>query len=296
MSGESAADLAGLAGLADLAQAGWRGELQLDYRSEQGRTLCHDRHSGPLRVLQPLYPEGAGICHHVVVHPPGGVVGGDELDLQATLGAGSHALITTPGATRFYRSEGAIALQQATLTVAGGARLEWLPMEAIAYSGCLARNRVRAHLAPGAEMIGWDLLALGLPASGLAYVAGSFEQSLELPGVWLERGRVAAGDHTLLDGGPGLAGHRVLGTLWFAAGTPLPAAQRDALLEAARECLAGHALAATAGATSPQAGVVLLRVLARQVEPAMQLFMQVRAAWRQLTWGLAAEPPRIWRT
>jgi urease accessory protein len=270
--------------------------LRLDYRSDAGRTLCHDRHVGPLRVLQPLYPEGPAICHHVVVHPPGGVVGGDELHLEATLAAGCHALITTPGATRFYRSEGAAALQQATLKLAAGARLEWLPMEAIAHSGCQAVNGVRAELAPGAEMMGWDLLALGLPSSAQAFEAGCFEQRLELPGVWLERGRIAASDAVLLDGGPGLAGQLVMGTLWFAAGAPLPAARREALLDAARACVAGHALAATAGATSPQAAVVLLRVLARQVEPAMQLFMRVRAAWRRLAWDLAAAPPRIWRT
>ena len=86
--------------------------------------MAHDRHEGPLRVLQPLYPEGPGICHHVLVHPPGGVVAGDELHISATLQPGAHALVTTPGATRFYRSEGLQALQQTRLQLAEGARLE----------------------------------------------------------------------------------------------------------------------------------------------------------------------------
>ncbi len=274
----------------------WKAQLTLNYRRDGDQTVAHDRHEGPLRVLQRLYPEGPAICHHVVLHPPGGVVGGDELHLHATLAEGSHALITTPGATRFYRSDGAAALQSVRLQLAAGARLEWLPMEALAYSGCDAHSQVHMTLAPGAEMIGWDVLVLGLPAAEQPFVAGSFRQHLEVPGCWLERGRVSAADTTLLDSAAGLAGHRVLGMAWFAAGQGMLAAQRDTLLAAARDVLQGGGLAASAGATSPQSAVVLLRVLGHGVEPVMGLLARVRAAWRQAAWGLAAEPPRIWRT
>jgi len=92
---------------------GWHGHLQLNYRRAVDRTVLHDRHEGPLRVLQRLYPEGPGICHSVLVHPPGGIVGGDVLGLEVTLAPGAHALITTAGATRFYRSAGEIATQRA---------------------------------------------------------------------------------------------------------------------------------------------------------------------------------------
>ena len=278
------------------APTGWRGALTLDYTARAGRTVGHDSHSGPLRVLKPLYPEGPAICHHVLVHPPGGVVGGDELHINARLAAGTHVLLTTPGATRFYRSEGAQALQQTTLRLADSARLEWLPMETIAYSGCLAQHRLRAELASGAEMMGWDVLVLGLAAAGQPFTAGCYGQQLELPGGWLDQARIAAADRPLLDGPQGWAGHTVLATLWFGAGEALAPARREALLEAARQACAGHALAATAGCTAPQPQVVVLRVLARGTEPAMQLLAQVRAAWRQLAWGLAAQPPRIWQT
>ena len=274
----------------------WQARLALQYWRDGERTLAHDRHEGPLRVLQRLYPEGPAICHHVVLHPPGGVVAGDELHLQATLAEGCHALITTPGATRFYRSEGALALQSVKLQVAAGARLEWLPMETLAYSGCEARSVVRMDLAPGAEMIGWDLLALGLPAAGQLFEHGSFSQHIELPGCWLERGRVAAADATLLQAPAGFGGRTVLGTAWFATGEDLQTARRERLLEVAREAVQGDALAASAGVTSPQSRVVVLRVLAQGVEPAMALLARVRAAWRQAAWGLAAAPPRIWRT
>jgi urease accessory protein len=275
---------------------GWHGHLDLHYRRDGERTTALDRHEGPLRVLQRLYPEGPRICHHVLVHPPGGIVGGDTLQLDARLDAGSHALITTPGATRFYRSAGEPALQGAHVQVAADARLEWLPLEAIAYSGCDAENRLRFELAPGAEMMGWDVLALGLPAANQAFVQGRFRQHLELPGVWLERGQIAAADSLLLDSPLGLAGHRVLGTLWFAAGSALAPARRDALLDSAREAAAASPLSRLAGATAPHPPLVVLRVLADRVEPLMQLLVAVWTRWRAQAWALPAEAPRIWRT
>ena len=275
----------------------WHARLQLHYTHDGSGTGALDRHEGPLRVLQRLYPEGPGICHHVLVHPPGGIVGGDVLELDARLDRNCHALITTPGATRFYRSAGDTSLQQVQCRLADGARLEWLPMETIAYSACQAHNRLRFDLAPGAEMIGWDLLALGLPAAGLTFERGQFVQELVLPGAWLERGRIDGTDSRLLDSPLGWAGRRVLATMWFAAGAALSSERRDALLDAARGCVVQHAeLSAHAGATAPQDRVVVLRVLAHRVEPAMQLFKQVWAAWRGAAWQLDATPPRLWRT
>jgi len=281
-----------------MSETGWRGRLELRYwRDAEGRTLAHDRHEGPLRVLRRLYPEGPGICHHVVVHPPGGIVGGDRIEIDVALESGAHALVTTPGATRFYRSEGPQASQDCTVRLADGARLEWLPLEAIAYDGCLARNGLHLALDVGAEALGWDVVALGLPEAGQAFERGVFEQSLALEGAWLERGRIAGDDGRLLRSPLGLAGHGVVATAWFAAGSSLSTSRRDALLDAARAVVESDApLAATAGCTAPHARVVVLRVLAHRVEPAMALLAAVRAAWRHAAWGLPAHPPRVWRT
>ena len=272
----------------------WRGQLALRYRREGDRTVAHDRHDGPLRVLQALYPEGPGICQHVLVHPPGGIVGGDELQIDAELGAGTHALVTTPGATRFYRSTGAMARQAARLVVEPGARLEWLPLETLAYPDCIAENRTTVELRPGGEAMGWEVLALGLPASAKPFDRGRFVQHLEVPGQWLDRGAIDAADTLLLDGAPGLAGERVIATMWFASGEPLPRARRDELLDAARAAIEA-AGCVRAGATSPASGVVVLRALGQRVEPLMTLLLAVRSAWRTAAWGLAAHPPRIWR-
>ncbi len=234
------------------------------------------------------------MCHNVLVHPPGGLVGGDTLDIQATVASGAHGLVTTPGATRFYRSLGEQAVQRAHVTLAAQARLEWLPLEALCYSGCLAENRLTMDLTPGAEMMGWDVTALGLPNAGLPFVKGSFKQHIELPGVWLERANLAAQDELLLNNPLGLAGHRCMATLFFAAGSKLDRKRRQAALDVAREVLESHGLQSTAGATSPNEQVVVVRVLAPVVEPAMDLLKQVWRAWRRHFWQLEAPNPRIW--
>ena len=275
---------------------GWHGHLQLNYRHAAPRTIVHDQHNGPLRILQSLYPEGDAICHNVLVHPPGGVVGGDVLQISAQLATGSHALITTPGATRFYRSTGALAQQMLTAKVAEQARLEWLPLETILYRNTLAENRMRFELAPGAEMIGWDVLALGLPASNELFDQGRYTQQIELPGVWLERGTIDGSDTRLLQSPLAWAGRSVLATMWFAAGQPIAPSRRDGLLDAAREAIDAHPLKATAGCTAPHAEVVVLRALAHRVEPAMKLLIDVWQRWRAAAWALPATPPRVWRT
>jgi len=278
----------------------WQGSLSLAYRRDHlrgdARTVLHDRHDGPLRVLASLYPEDAAVCHNVLVHPPGGLVGGDALEIAITAEPGAHALITTPGATRFYRSAGASAVQRLRATLETDARLEWLPLETIAYSGCIAENRMRFELAPGAEMIGWDLLALGLPASGQPFARGRFTQTVELPGRWLEHGVIDAQDQRLLDSPLGWAGQRVLATLWFATGSTMAPGRRDALLGAARDAIGADALRANAGATAVHDGVVVLRVLAPRVEPAMALLTRTWSAWREIAWQLSACRPRVWRT
>lgn len=275
---------------------GWHGHLQLNYRRDGERCIVHDRHSGPLRVLQSLYPEAPAVCHNVLVHPPGGIVGGDVLEIALSLEAGAHALLTTPGATRFYRSAGDTARQSLEATLAAGARLEWLPLETICHHGALAENSVRFRLAGGAEMIGWDVSALGLPASGEPFERGRYTQQIELPGAWLERGVIDGADTRLLDSPLGMAGERVIATMWFAAGEPIERARVERLADAAREAAAGHALRERCGITAVQPQVLVLRALAPRVEPAMSLLGEVWARWRQLAWGLAPCAPRVWRT
>ena len=279
----------------------WQARLALDYSLLAGKTVAHFEHTGPLRILRSLYPEAESICHNVIVHPPGGLVGGDTLDLQFQVACGAHGLVTTPGATRFYRSDGAPALQRTRLTLATEARLEWLPLEAIAYSGCQAENQLTMTLGAGAELIGWDVTALGLPAAGQLFAGrepgqldGRFTQHLELPGVWLERAHIHAGDALLLNSPLGLNGHHCFASMFFVTGSMLSRQRRDMALDTARAVINTHSLDATAGATSPDGRVVVVRALAPMVEPVLDLFKQVRLAWRAQLWQLPPVNPRIW--
>jgi urease accessory protein len=280
----------------------WHAQLQLHYQHNvqsdgSGRTTAHHLHEGPLRILQSLYPEGDRICHNVLVHPPGGLVGGDTLSIEVQVDTGAHGLVTTPGATRFYRSEGALALQTTSIQLAADARLEWLPLEALCYSGCKAENKLVMELAPSSELMGWDVTALGLPNAGLPFVLGDFLQHIELKHQWLERGRMAADDERLMDGPLGLVGHRCIASIFFVAGSPFTRARKEMALEAARDVASNHTLATTVGVTSPNPHVIVARVLSPVVEPAMALLRLIREAWRKELWNLRSEhAPRIWST
>ncbi|MES2414557.1 MAG: urease accessory protein UreD [Pseudomonadota bacterium] len=272
----------------------WYAQLDLDYNLEADRCVARHLHTGPLRILQSLYPEGDAVCHNVLVHPPGGLVGGDTLDIRVGVREGAHGLITTPGATRFYRSDGEAARQHARLTVETGARLEWLPLETLCYNACVAENRLDMTIHPGGELMGWDLTALGLPAASLPFERGSFCQHIEAPGVWLERARISAADGLLMNGPLGLAGNRCVASMFFVAGSKLGRARRQVALDSARAVIGVHSLASQAGATSPDAQIVVVRVLAPVVEPAMDLLRGIWAAWRRELWGMEAIRPRGW--
>jgi urease accessory protein len=159
----------------------WHARLQLDYTVEAERCVLRHQHSGPLRILQSLYPEGDAVCHNVLVHPPGGLVGGDTLDITATVGPGAHGLLTTPGATRFYRSAGERALQRTELTLADGARLEWLPLEALCYDACQAENRLTMHLAPAPACSAGTSPRWACPAPACRLPAGSSSSTSKCP-------------------------------------------------------------------------------------------------------------------
>ena len=273
---------------------GWQAKLRLDYSVEAQRCVARHVHEGPLRVLKALYPEGDRVCHHVLVHPPSGLVGGDELQINLHLQAGAHALITTPGATRFYGSDGLTAQQHVQAHVAEDATLEWLPLEALAYNRCQAHNQAVFHLAHGSRLIAWDVTALGLPHANQPFVQGQFQQHLEIAGTWLERGLIDAKDQRLLHSPLGLNGHTCVSTLVFAQGHAMADTLREQVVALARELCESHPLRWQSGVSSPDERVVVVRVLSAQVENAMALLRSIWLQWRQQCWQLPAVMPRIW--
>ncbi|HZE18182.1 MAG TPA: urease accessory protein UreD, partial [Mycobacterium sp.] len=179
-------------------------------------------------VQRPFYPEGAA-CHVYVLHPPGGVVGGDRLVLDVDVASGAHAVITTPASAKFYRSAGPLATQQQRLHVAQHGILEWLPQETIFFAGCQVDTSTHVNMAVGARFIGAEVVCLGRPASGERFEAGRCRQRLE---IWreeqpliIERAALEGG-HPILTERWGLAGSTVMGAL---IATPVGKAELQAV-------------------------------------------------------------------
>lgn len=272
----------------------WLAKLDVDYAVEAQRCVARHQHEGPLRILKSLYPEGDAVCHNILVHPPSGLVGGDELRIGLNLQAHAHALITTPGATRFYGSDGLTASQYVHVHLADHARLEWLPLEALAYSGCQAHNQVVFKLAPQSQLLAWDITALGLPHADQPFVKGRFQQHLQIEDVWLERACIQAEDHRLLHSPLGLNGHSGQATLLLAQGSDMHEEERARIAQMARDVCEGHSLRLQAGVSSPNPRVVVVRVLSDQLEPAVDLLKKIWLQWRSQVWGMPAVAPRIW--
>jgi urease accessory protein len=196
---------------------GWRASLDLGFERREGRTVLARRlHDGPLVVQKSLHPEGEAVCHAIIVHPPAGIAGGDALAIAVDAGAGAHALLTTPGAGKWYRSSGPWASQCVTIDAAPGACVEWLPQETILFDGSRADIRWQARLAGGARLVAWDILCLGRTGSGERYASGQarLETRIVRDGrlAWVERGRLGAGAPAMASRA-GVAGHTVIGTM-----------------------------------------------------------------------------------
>jgi len=272
-----------------VASAGWRAELALGYERHGERTvLALRRHDGPLVVQKALYPEGEGVCHTIVVHPPGGIAGGDDLAIDVSIGDGAAALLTTPGAAKWYRSAGPWALQRLVFEVQGA--LEWLPQETIVYKGALARMQTDIKLAGNARYLGWDILCLGRTGSGERYAAGETALATRVwregKLVWNERGRIDGGG-ALLGSAVGLGEKPVCGTL-LAASPEIS----DKLLAACRE----PAPASGDAAVTRMPGLLVARYLGDSTEAAKRYFTRLWHSLRPALLGRDAIEPRIWRT
>lgn len=270
----------------------WHAELRLEFALDDGVSrLVGRRHSGPLRVQKPLYPEGGALCHAIIIHPPGGVVGGDQLDVQAHVGAGAQALLTAPGAAKWYRANGHVTRQQVRLQADAGAAIEWLPQESIFFDQACVQLRHEVELAADASYLGLDIVCLGRSASGEKFNSGSISQHTQIRRggklLWWEQGVLVAGG-ALMHSALGMAGHSVCATL-IAVGAVLPAS----LVAALRELV--QPAGALLGVTQIKA-LVVVRLLCSDSEAARHLMLQ---AWQLLRPALLGRPgivPRIWNT
>ncbi len=282
-----------------LPAAAWRAHLALEYErravhgSEHGseRTvLAARRHDGPLLVQKSLYPEGDSVCHSIIVHPPAGIAGGDSLEIDARIGAQGHALLTTPGAGKWYRSAGAWAQQRNRFVVDEGACLEWLPQATIVFDGALARLDTEVRLAADARYIGWEILCLGRAGSGERFARGQCVARVAVlrdgKPLWMERAGIAAGG-LLMRSAAGWGGSTVCGTL-------------NAVAQNVQALDLGPCRAVTAKsghtAVTRLPGVIVARYLGDSSEAAAHYFAELWRLLRPLIAGRAAVAPRIWNT
>lgn len=273
------------------ADARWHATLDLDYAAGPARSyLRRWRHEGPLLVQRSFHPEPGGVCHSYILHPPSGLVGGDTLSLRATLAAGAQVLLTTPAASKFYRSAGATATLAQTLTLAPGARCEWLPQENLLFDRARARLVTRVELHGDARFIGWEITCFGRPACDEAFTGGRADLAFELrcdgKPLLLDRLRVD-GDSPV--GGAGLRGHAVSATLLACGGS---AETMRAALDAAREIDPGAAL----GGVTLIGRVLVCRALAAHAAPVRAWFERLWSLLRPLLLERPACAPRIWAT
>jgi urease accessory protein len=275
--------------IADATAPGWQAELELGFEPADGRTvLARRRHLGPLRVQRPFYPDGP-VCNVYIVHPPGGVVGGDRLDLRFDAGPGAHALLTTPAAGKFYRTAADEAVQKIEINLTD-ARFEWLPQETIYYPGARVRQKTVVSLDSTSRFIGWDIGSYGLMTRGERFDSGHVHQAFEL---WrgdrpllIDRLHLA-GEGRIFDALWGLSGHCVLGTLLAYPATSVDIDAARAALEAQTGITLGISLVD---------GVLIARVLARQADAATRAAFELWRVLRPRLLQREAVSPRIWAT
>ncbi|MFJ3048486.1 urease accessory protein UreD [Herbaspirillum chlorophenolicum] len=268
--------------------------LLLGFTNDAGTTrLTRREHFGPLRVQKPLYPEAPSVCHAIIVHPPGGIVGGDQLAIAAEVGDGAHVLLTTPGAGKWYRANGGVSRQTVSLRAGAGATLEWLPQETIFFDAADVRMEHEVDLAADAAYLGAEILCFGRTASGESFNSGSVGQRTGIRRggklVWFEQGKLQA-EAGAMHSPLALDGQTVCATL-IAVGDGMD----NALLGKLRETIGALALEGRSGATLMKQ-VLVARYMGQSSQVARQW---LHAAWHVLRPPLMqrdAAIPRIWNT
>jgi urease accessory protein len=266
--------------------SGWLARLELDIGLDGATSrLLRNRHAGPLRVQKALYPEGPGVCHAILVHPPGGIKAGDRLDIDCAVGARAHAFLTSPGATKWYRGDDGAATQSIRLRVDAGAALEWLPQETIYFNGARAVQDQSVDLAADARYIGCEVMCFGRRASGETFERGEVRLRNEIRRegrlLWYEQARI---DRQALAGPFGLDGASVCATL-VAVGQMLPADLHNAI----------RRLDPALGASQVKS-VFIARLLCGDSEHARRVMTAAWTLLRPHLLGMRAVAPRIWAT
>jgi urease accessory protein len=276
---------------------GWQARLALHYGPRADKTrLIAKQQLGPLTLQRAFYPEG-NTCHSYILHPPGGVVGGDSLVIDIHTDAGAHCLLTNPGATKFYR---AAALRRATVSqhiaVASGAIVEWLPQQNIFFPGANVDVSTTIDIAQGGKYIGWEINSLGRPANGETFTQGSLCTTTHVRiGDELRLAeRLHVSNEQALAAATGMRGLPLQGCMIAAPCSDALRAGLERILQTQQEA-PGRAYPYPIGLTLVDE-ILVIRALGEQAEPLQQLFTLLWTALRQQWLDKPACIPRIWST
>jgi len=272
--------------------ASWKATLDLSFAERNNKTiLTSKKHSGPLMVQKPFYPESNGCCHIYLIHPPGGIVGGDSLNLNAQLNKNSHTLITTPGATKFYRSTGVQATQNQIINLEKNAILEWLPQETVYFNDTNAVSNTIINLNSSNRFFAWEIQCLGLPAQKEYFIAGQCRQKFEIwrdnKPVLLETNRLIGGDE-LLDASWGLQGYKSVGTFI--------ASENDIIIDLEEINSISQQFEDLSNSYTSLNGLFIVRAMSAYVEKIKHFFAALWKALRPQILQLESSAPRIWHT
>ena len=276
----------------------WQAYLQLELTKNDGGTrLTRNRHQGPLYVQKPFYPEGEDCAHVYLLHPPGGLVSGDRLELAIKVAEGANTLVTTPGAARLYKARPDLSLQQQQthLQLQQNSVLEWFPMEVIVYPGASAQMQTSIDLGADSRFMGWEINCFGLPASNESFSTGSFYQTyrIEQSGlpVFIDKIQFNAENQRFYTGAAGLQSQPVSG--FFIAGPFL--GSTVTLIAALRQEIEFIGLKANL-AVSQIKDFLIIRYLGMSAFGCRQGFVNLWKLLRPALIGRQACEPRIWLT
>ena len=279
--------------IANVGPGHWHAELELWFEPQVGKTrLVRRRHVGPLVVQRPFHPEPDGTAHVYLLHPPGGVAGGDRLEIACHLAPGARAVLTTPGAAKFYRSPHSLSALRTVIDVGADAVCEYLPQETILFDGANASIETRISLAANATYVGWEFISFGRPAAREGFTWGTARQRVEV----LRAGRPIWFERLHLDGGSPLIGSRfafagkpIVGTMVYAG--PMVETLAERILDAV-----GEAAAQGVFSVSQLRQVVVCRYLGTRMSEGKSLFIRAWEVLREVGLGKSATHPRIWST
>ena len=139
----------------------------------------------------------------VLINTGGGMAGGDHARVRIAVDSGAHAVVTTQAAEKIYRSQGSDTRVETSLSVAGGARLDWLPQETILFSGARLARSLDVDLAADARLIACETLYFGRTAMGETMARGALRDRWRIR----REGRLVFAEDLRLGGEIEAAGH-----------------------------------------------------------------------------------------